>query len=87
MAIVLMVTKAHARSKRALVALTIVTLLQAVIGYIQYFTGLPEALVGLHMLGAALLSASIAWLGASLFTWYPLGEGTAPDDYSKDAQS
>ena len=39
------------------------------------------------MLGAALLSASIAWLGASLFTWYPLGEGTAPDDYSKDAQS
>lgn len=85
-AIVLMVTKAHARSKRALVALTIVTLLQAVIGYIQYFTGLPEALVGLHMLGAALLSASIAWLGASLFTWYPLGEGTAPDDHSKEAQ-
>ena len=31
------------------------TLLQGAIGYAQYFTGLPEVLVGLHMLGASLL--------------------------------
>lgn len=29
-----------------------VTLAQGVIGYVQYFTGLPELVVGLHMLGA-----------------------------------
>ncbi len=85
-AIVLMITKAHSPAKKALIALTIVTLLQGAIGYIQYFTGLPEILVGLHMLGAALLSAGIAWLGATLFTWHPLGEGTAPEDYSKESQ-
>lgn len=32
-----------------------VTLAQGAIGYAQYFTGLPELLVGLHMLGAGLL--------------------------------
>jgi heme a synthase len=32
-----------------------VTLGQGVIGYVQYFTGLPEVLVGLHMLGAGVL--------------------------------
>ncbi|WP_157571135.1 COX15/CtaA family protein [Nocardioides insulae] len=39
-----------------------VELLQGVIGYVQYFTGLPAVLVGLHMLGAALTSAAITWL-------------------------
>lgn len=48
-----------------------VTLLQAAIGYTQYFTGLPEVLVGLHMLGAGLFAAAIAWCGAALFTWSP----------------
>lgn len=37
--------------------LLLVTLAQGVIGYVQYFTGLPEVLVGLHMLGAGLLVA------------------------------
>ena len=37
--------------------LLVVTLAQGVIGYVQYFTGLPEVLVGLHMLGAGLLVA------------------------------
>lgn len=35
---------------------------QGVIGFVQYFTGLPEVLVGLHMLGAALLSAAMTWV-------------------------
>ncbi len=33
----------------------LVTLAQGVVGYTQYFTGLPEALVAVHMLGACLL--------------------------------
>ena len=32
-----------------------VTLLQAVIGFTQYYNGIPALLVGAHMLGAALL--------------------------------
>lgn len=32
-----------------------VSLAQGVIGYVQYFTGLPEVLVGLHVLGACLV--------------------------------
>ncbi|MFF2655116.1 heme A synthase [Streptomyces sp. NPDC058045] len=35
--------------------LFLVLLAQGVIGYVQYFTELPEALVGLHMLGSALV--------------------------------
>lgn len=42
-------------SWRVLVA---VTLAQGVIGYVQYFTGLPEVVVGLHLLGAAVLTAA-----------------------------
>ncbi|WP_308113310.1 COX15/CtaA family protein [Antribacter soli] len=43
--------------RRAAWLLLAITLLQGVIGYVQYFTGLPILLVGLHMLGAALLIA------------------------------
>lgn len=35
--------------------LVIVLLAQGVIGYVQYFTDVPEILVGLHMLGASLV--------------------------------
>ncbi|MFE7650270.1 COX15/CtaA family protein [Streptomyces phaeoluteigriseus] len=35
--------------------LFVVLLAQGVIGYVQYFTDLPELLVGLHMLGSALV--------------------------------
>lgn len=43
----------------ALVLLAI-ELAQGVIGYVQYFTDLPELLVGVHMLGAALVAAGLA---------------------------
>ena len=46
--------------RRALV-LGGVTLAQGAIGYVQYFTGLPELLVGIHMVGAALLLVATAW--------------------------
>lgn len=39
-----------------------VELAQGVIGFVQYFTGLPVALVSLHLLGAAVLAAAMTWL-------------------------
>ena len=50
-----------ARARRAAVVLLGVTLAQGLIGYVQYFTGLPVVLVGLHLLGAALLTATVTW--------------------------
>ena len=38
-----------------------VTLAQGLIGYVQLFTGLPIALVNLHMLGAALLTTTVTF--------------------------
>lgn len=42
-------------------ALLALELAQGLLGFVQYFTDLPEILVGLHMLGAALISAAITW--------------------------
>ena len=42
-------------ARRAAGVLLAVELAQAAIGYVQYFTGLPAVLVGLHLLGASLL--------------------------------
>ncbi|WP_062134285.1 COX15/CtaA family protein [Demequina aestuarii] len=44
--------------RRAWVVLAVVTLAQGGIGYAQYFTGLPEALVGLHLVGVGALTAA-----------------------------
>ncbi|WP_312856200.1 COX15/CtaA family protein [Nocardioides pelophilus] len=43
-------------------ALLVVELVQGVIGFAQYFLDLPELLVALHMLGAALTSAALTAL-------------------------
>lgn len=43
-----------------------VTLAQGLIGYVQFFTGLPELLVGAHMLGAALLIVTTTRLTLTL---------------------
>lgn len=45
---------------RAAAALLAIELAQGVVGFVQYFTDLPEALVAVHMLGAALLSGALA---------------------------
>ena len=39
----------------ALLTLLCVELAQGAIGYLQYFTGLPVVLVGVHVLGACVL--------------------------------
>ena len=38
-----------------------ITVLQGLVGYTQYLTGLPEALVLVHMLGASLLAVSLTY--------------------------
>lgn len=53
-----------AATQRAARVLLVLSVLQAVIGYVQTATGLPIALVNLHLIGAALLAAGGArvWL-------------------------
>ena len=55
-------TDAPGRVKRAARDLLVVQLAQGVVGYVQYFTDLPIALVLLHMLGAVLVTAFTARL-------------------------
>ncbi|MGY2066660.1 COX15/CtaA family protein [Blastococcus sp. SYSU DS0619] len=55
-------TDAPGRIRRAARDLLIIELAQGVIGYVQYFTGLPIVLVLLHMLGAVLIAAFTARL-------------------------
>lgn len=44
--------------RKAWIVLVVITLAQAAIGYVQYFTGLPELVVGAHLAGAAALTAA-----------------------------
>ena len=46
--------------RTAWIVLLVATLLQGVIGYVQYFTGLPIVLVELHLVGVAVLSAAMS---------------------------
>ena len=52
-------TAAPVAAQRGATALLAVVLAQGTIGYVQYFTGLPELLVGAHLLGACLV-----WIAA-----------------------
>jgi cytochrome c oxidase assembly protein subunit 15 len=53
---------ASPEAQRAVALLLGVELAQGAIGFVQYFTDLPELLVGFHMLGAAVISASVTWV-------------------------
>ncbi len=53
-------TRARARD------LLVVLLAQGAIGYVQYFTGVPELLVALHMLGSSLMWIAVLRLALSL---------------------
>ncbi|MGV8844886.1 COX15/CtaA family protein [Tessaracoccus sp.] len=55
----------HLRASRAAMFLLGTVVLQGVIGYIQFFTGLPVTLVIMHLIGLTLVTAAAAWL---LFT-------------------
>lgn len=51
--------------RNAATVLLAVEAAQGVVGYVQYFTDLPIALVLLHMLGAASTAAGIAWVAVT----------------------
>ena len=57
--------------RTAVLMLLGVTLLQAAIGFTQYYNGIPALLVGAHMLGAALLM-SAATNAADLARYSPV---------------
>lgn len=58
-------TSAH--TKRAIKIFTVIALAQGAIGYVQYFTGIPEILVAAHLLGATLvwIAAWRVWLSVT----------------------
>ncbi|SCK22894.1 heme A synthase [Streptomyces sp. WMMB 322] len=64
--LVLRVSQAPAGPRRRTRELLVVLLAQGVIGYVQYFTDLPEVLVGLHLLGSALVWIAVLRLLLSL---------------------
>jgi cytochrome c oxidase assembly protein subunit 15 len=47
------------RTKKLLLIFFVIAILQGLIGYLQYFTGIPEILVAAHLLGA-----SLVWIAA-----------------------
>ena len=53
---------APSRAVRAAGVLLGLELAQGLVGFVQYFTGLPVVLVGFHLLGSALISAALAWM-------------------------
>lgn len=57
--------------------LLLVTLAQGLVGVVQYLTGLPEALVLAHMLGAGLLVVALTLLLSSLWQREPLHAASA----------
>lgn len=78
--VALRVLDAPRRARRRATWLLSVTLAQGLVGYVQYLTGLPEALVLTHMLGAALLVVALTLALAALHERRPAVEPvvTAP---------
>nr|WP_240979470.1 COX15/CtaA family protein [Streptomyces sp. HNM0574] len=66
--------------KRRTRDLFLVLMSQGVIGYVQYFTDLPEILVGLHLLGSALVWVAVLRLLLSLRERGLPPTGTGPSD-------
>ncbi len=54
-AIAVRVTTSPKTLNRRVTVLLIIVLMQGFVGYLQYFTGLPEVLVSIHVLGAVLV--------------------------------
>jgi len=57
-----MVYAAPRAARRPVLVLLGLQLAQSLVGFVQYFTDLPIILVGIHLLGAALISAAMSWV-------------------------
>jgi cytochrome c oxidase assembly protein subunit 15 len=71
-------TSAPTSVQQRLGVLVAVVLVQAAIGYVQYFNDIPEVLVGFHIAGATAMWAAVVSFYLGLF-WRP-AEGTMPTD-------
>jgi cytochrome c oxidase assembly protein subunit 15 len=63
--------------ERRTVVLLVVTLLQGAVGYVQYATDLPIALVAVHMLGASVLVVAVTAVVVAL-TGTPAARALSP---------
>ena len=66
--VTLMLFKSTGSMRKRTVALIALTLAQGPIGYVQYFTGLPSALVAVHVLGAVLTWIAVLFIPFSMRT-------------------
>ena len=64
--VALRLVDAPARARRRALTVLVVALAQGTVGYVQYFTGLPELVVALHLLGASLVIVIVVRLHLSL---------------------
>ncbi len=72
----------HARTlRRPVLVFALVVLAQGVLGYVQFFTGVPEVLVALHIIGVCTVLAAAAWLVDAHYLRPAQGDGPA---YSAD---
>ncbi|WP_411121037.1 COX15/CtaA family protein [Streptomyces sp. x-19] len=81
--------KAPAAARRTALELLGCIALQGVIGYVQYFSGLPEIVVGLHMLGSTLVWVAVLRVALALRVRGPLQEddpAASAVDAAPDAQ-
>ena len=62
---------------RPVTALAAVEVLQAIVGFVQYFADLPIAVVMLHMLGAGLVVAAASWQLVTVVQPVPVSEREA----------
>ncbi len=76
--LVVRVTPSTHGQRRAVLALLLVELAQATIGFVQYFADLPILLVELHLLGAALLMATVTWVLLEVRESVPVAASRAP---------
>jgi heme a synthase len=70
------VLRATGGDTRPVLALAAVEVVQAAVGFVQYFAGLPVVVVMLHMLGAALVTAAATWVLVTIVqpgTWTTVG--------------
>ena len=85
--VVLRVVHAPSRAQGLTLSLLVVALLQGVVGYAQYFTGLPWALVATHMLGACVVWVLAIFIALSMRRrGVPaiVPAGTSPEDNLTD---
>ena len=64
--VALSVVPSPAAARRRAWLLLAIAVAQGALGYVQYFLGIPELLVGLHVLGATLVWITVLFVPAAL---------------------